>query len=48
MLSSDDFGQPAVLGGFPSRVFGLGPQIGYIFKVGENQAFLGLKGYGRV
>jgi hypothetical protein len=43
---TDDFGQPAVLGGFRSRVFGIGPQIGYIFKIGDNQAFLGLKGYG--
>src|SRR5712675_3439480 len=43
---TDDFGQPAVLGGFRSRVFGIGPQLGYIFKIGENQAFLGLKGYG--
>ncbi len=43
---TDDFGQPAVLGGFRSRVFGIGPQLGYIFPIGANQAFLGLKGYG--
>ena len=43
---TDDFGQPAVLGGFRSRVLGMGPQIGYIFPIGNNQAFLGLKGYG--
>jgi hypothetical protein len=43
---TDDFGQPAILGGFRSRVLGLGPQLGYIFKIGENQAFLGVKGYG--
>lgn len=43
---TDDFGQPAVLGGFRSRVAGIGPQIGYIFPIGANQAFLGLKGYG--
>jgi hypothetical protein len=43
---TDDFGQPAFLGGFRSRVFSIGPQIGYIFPIGENQAFLGLKGYG--
>ena len=43
---TDDFGQPAVLGGFRSRVLGIGPQIGYIFPIGTNQAFLGLKGYG--
>ena len=28
------------------RVLGIGPQIGYIFPIGDNQAFLGLKGYG--
>jgi hypothetical protein len=43
---TDDFGQPAMLGGFRSRVLGIGPQIGYIFPIGSNQAFLGLKGYG--
>ena len=43
---TDDFGQPAVLGGFRSRVLGIGPQIGYIFLIGDNQAFLGLKAYG--
>lgn len=43
---TDDFGQPPILGGFRSRVFGVGPQIGYIFPVGEMQGFLGVKGYG--
>jgi len=43
---TDDVGQPAVLGGFRSRVIGVGPQIGYIFPIGSSQAFLGLKGYG--
>jgi hypothetical protein len=43
---TDDSGQPAILGGFRSRVLGIGPQIGYIFPIGSNQAFLGLKGYG--
>jgi hypothetical protein len=42
---TDDFGQPAVLGGFRSRVLGIGPQLGYIFKIGDNSAFLGVKGY---
>src|SRR5450755_1951858 len=45
---TDDFGQPAALGGFRSRVYGIGPQLGYIFKIGENQAFLGVKGYGEL
>ena len=43
---TDDFGQLAVLGGFRSRVLGIGPQLGYIFPIGDNQAFLGVKGYG--
>ena len=43
---TDDFGQPAVLGGFRSRVLGIGPQLGYIFPLSGNQAFLGLKAYG--
>jgi hypothetical protein len=43
---TDDFGQNPVLGGFRSRVLGVGPQIGYIFPVGDMQGFLGLKGYG--
>ncbi|UZE46859.1 SphA family protein [Rhodopseudomonas sp. P2A-2r] len=43
---TDDYGQPAILGSFRSRVFGIGPQVGYIFPIGSNQAFLGLKGYG--
>ena len=40
-----DFGQLPILGPFRSRVFGVGPQIGYIFPIGANMAFLGLKGY---
>jgi hypothetical protein len=42
---TNDFGQPAVLGGFRSRVFAVGPQIGYIFPISDKQAFLGLRGY---
>lgn len=45
---TDDFGQPPVLGGFRSRVFGIGPQLGYIFPVGDMQGFLGVKGYGEL
>jgi hypothetical protein len=45
---TDDFGQPAALGGFRSRIFGIGPQLGYIFPIGDNQAFLGVKGYGEL
>jgi hypothetical protein len=43
---TDDFGQNPQLGGFRSRVLGVGPQIGYIFPVGDMQGFLGLRGYG--
>ena len=43
---TDDFGQNPILGGFRSRVFGVGPQIGYNFPVGDMQGFLGLRGYG--
>jgi hypothetical protein len=42
---TDDFGQPAILGGFRSRVFGIGPQIGYNFQISDKQAVLGLRGY---
>ncbi len=40
-----DSGQNPILGGFRSRVFGVGPQIGYNFPVGDMQGFLGLRGY---
>ena len=43
---TDDSGQNPILGGFRSRIFGAGPQIGYNFPVGDMQGFLGLRGYG--
>ncbi len=43
---TDDSGQNPVLGGFRSRVFGVGPQIGVSFPVGDMQGQLGLRGYG--
>jgi len=43
---TDDFGQSPILGGFRSRVFGIGPQVGYLFPVGDMQGYLNLKGYG--
>jgi hypothetical protein len=43
---TDDSGQSPILGGFRSRVLGVGPQIGYLFPVGGMQGFLGLRGYG--
>ncbi|MCA1412372.1 transporter [Bradyrhizobium sp. NBAIM20] len=43
---TDDFGQHPALGGFRSRVFAVGPQIGFLFPVGDMQGYLNLKGYG--
>jgi hypothetical protein len=43
---TDDSGQNPVLGGFRSRVLGVGPQIGYLFPVGGMQGLLSLRGYG--
>jgi hypothetical protein len=43
---TDDSGQHPVLGGFRSRVMGVGPQIGFLFPVGDMQGYLNLKGYG--
>ncbi|MDQ8729229.1 transporter [Bradyrhizobium sp. LHD-71] len=41
-----DSGSGATLGDFESRVFAVGPQIGYLFPVGNMQGYLNLKGYG--
>lgn len=40
-----DLGSGATLGSFKSRVFGIGPQIGFIFPVGEMGGYLNIKGY---
>ena len=40
-----DSGTGARLGDFMSRVNGIGPQIGYLFKIGEKDAYVNLKGY---
>lgn len=42
---TDDFGAPASLGGFRSRVAGIGPQVGFLFPVGDMQGYLNIKGY---
>jgi hypothetical protein len=42
---SDDTGAGATLGGFRSRIAGIGPQIGYLFPVGGMQGYANLKGY---
>lgn len=43
---SGDSGSGDRVGTFESRVFGIGPQVGYIFPVGDLQGYLNLKGYG--
>jgi hypothetical protein len=43
---TDDSGQNPILGGFRSRVLGVGPQIGYTFPVGNMQGSLALRAYG--
>jgi hypothetical protein len=40
-----DRGAGAVLGNFKSRVNAIGPQFGYLFKMGKKQAYLNVKGY---
>jgi hypothetical protein len=40
-----DSGAAAFLGSNLSRVMGIGPQVGYIFPVGDKQGYLNLKGY---
>lgn len=42
---TDDFGAPPALGGFRSRVAGVGPQIGYLFPVGDLQGYVNVKAY---
>jgi hypothetical protein len=43
---SGDSGEGATLGDFKSRVFGIGPQIGYKFNVSDKvDGYLNLKGY---
>ncbi len=41
-----DSGSGDRLGCFKSRVAGIGPQIGYLFPVGDLQGYVNLKGYG--
>ena len=40
-----DSGQPAILGDFKGRTFGIGPQIGWIFDAGGTEVFANLRGY---
>jgi len=43
---SCDSGSGDRVGCFESRVAGIGPQIGYLFPIGNMQGYLNLKGYG--
>lgn len=40
-----DSGQPALLGDFKGRTYGVGPQIGWIFEAGGTEVFANLRGY---
>jgi hypothetical protein len=42
---SADHGSGDLVGSFESRVFSIGPQLGYIFPIAGKQGFLGLKSY---
>jgi hypothetical protein len=42
---SADRGSAPILGPIESRVFGIGPQLGYLFPMGNMQGYLNLKGY---
>ena len=42
---TDDIGAAPFLNGFKSRVFGFGPQLGYLFPIGDKQGYLNFKGY---
>ena len=42
---SADRGSLPIVGSVASRVIGIGPQVGFIFPVGEQQVYLGLKAY---
>ena len=43
---TDDSGQSPILGGFRSRVIGVGPQFGYLFPIGGMQGYFNAKAYG--
>lgn len=42
---TDDVGAPAALGGFRSRIAGIGPQLGYLFPIGDMQGYVNVKAY---
>ncbi|WP_249159727.1 SphA family protein [Bradyrhizobium tropiciagri] len=42
---TDDSGPGATLGGFRGMAVGIGPQVGFLFPVGDFQGYLNIKGY---
>jgi hypothetical protein len=40
-----DSGASPALGGFRSRVAGVGPQIGFFFPIADRDGYLNLRGY---
>jgi hypothetical protein len=42
---TDDFGTPPALDGFRSRIAGVGPQVGFLFPVGDMQGYVNVKAY---
>lgn len=40
-----DSGEGATLGSYKSRVAAVGPQLGYLFPVGDDQGYIGLRAY---
>ena len=42
---TDDTGAGATLGGFRSRIAGVGPQVGFLFPVGDMQGYINAKVY---
>jgi hypothetical protein len=40
-----DIGAPAILGESKSRTTGIGPQVGYLFPIGDMQGYVNVKGY---
>ena len=42
---TDDHGPGATLGGFRGMAVGIGPQIGFLFPVGDYQGYLNIKAY---
>ncbi len=45
---TDDSGVGAKLGGFRGMAVGIGPQVGFLFPVGDLQGYLNVKGYADV